>query len=217
MMLILTACLGSCADERSASVERYRTLLCSEVRLQQQDDSLLHREEAISTQLYGIGRRLDSIGDRYDGPLASLQDDLMAEEQDYDTRYNALARRHEAQHGHLMTPEYQRAIAALDAERERKKSALQSKIDELEKERDVDRTLRNLSGQKIAVQEELAAIKQERGGITANRSGLRRQADSLEALLSTYEKGLDKQQREQLDQERRQWRQSPCVPAQRNK
>lgn len=135
---ILTFLNLSCSNNRNDLLLKYGNLNCSYKNSLVQRDSLKNTLSATNDNLISKKKELNELSERYYLKINELDKRMFEIETLYVQRFNEISEKHEAKHGHMITPDYERSINSLEDWKSKKLKPLKEKLVQLEKERQDD-------------------------------------------------------------------------------
>jgi hypothetical protein len=129
--------LLSCNNEKEEHFNKYAAIKCAfEKNVAQRDSFVLTMINPLEQKLLRLEQKYDSFTEPYEYRIAELNNKLLENEDVYVKQYNKVSAEHEAKHGHMVTPEYERRIEAVEKVKQNALSIYNQQISQLIFQRD---------------------------------------------------------------------------------
>lgn len=152
-IIIISAINLSCSDDRKDLFLEYARLSCFIKSKLAQRDSISQILSVTNAHLTSAKTEANRKADNYVYEINSLDNKIYQVKSEYEQKYNELSQKHEARHGHMMTPEYEQDINNLENWKVNKLKPLEERVTMLNRQMEEDSDLKNLKKKIISLEE----------------------------------------------------------------
>lgn len=113
-IIMISATSLSCSNDRKDLLLEYARLNCSIKGKSAQRDSMSQVIPVTKAHLSAAKAEANQKANSYEYEINSLDNKIYQVKSEYEQQYSTLSRKHEARHGHMMTPKYEQDINNLE-------------------------------------------------------------------------------------------------------
>jgi septal ring factor EnvC (AmiA/AmiB activator) len=215
LVLLVSIICFSCkySENEQSLMSRYAEVKCQWVMLSTRRDSMVNLQlKPLEEDLRRLKNEKFGLSAYYDDRVTELSDlEYLAGNKNTE-EYNRISRKHEEKYGHLITPDYQKAIDRLEREKAMQFSKYDSLIRKVNAEKENDLRLQELNSQIKSTNERVkntsAKIRVDYGGrIDELEKSLRELKTDLKSSLDK----MDGKQRDNYSQQLIKIEAQPCL------
>jgi hypothetical protein len=206
--LLLSCALSSCQDEAPELLEKYARVECRYQASLNKRDSVSAAIQALEKKATKLTTETQALSAAYDTRIAAIRQQMRAVEDKHLERFNKMSADFEAKRGHMVTPDFERSLAALETAKEKTIAGFDQQVKQLESKREQDPAYAQKMQELEQVKAELAALKE--GTVSAEFVKAEKERDNLLNVLGAYEHHLSKGKYKRFVTEKQRIQANPC-------